>query len=317
MGKLAIAVAAILLLAVVGPPLYFALFANPDPALPPLGARLEVAPGVRVNVLQEGQGPPVVLVHGLPGTAYHWRDVSRGLASRGYRVMAYDRVGYGRSDPRPDDDYTVDANARELVAFLAAAQLEDATIVGWSYGGKTAMTAALLDPSRMGRVVLVDSAGFWAAAPPPSAVFDILFSAPVLEWVASVPPLFRGFQEGMGEQFFSGQPAPEWFSEVSRALFADAETRHTWREEGSRFRFDGPDPSGIALPMLLLHGDDDRITPLVIAEGIAAQAQDPRLVVFPGGSHALPATDPAWVVDQIAGFIEASAPPDRLESLEP
>jgi pimeloyl-ACP methyl ester carboxylesterase len=309
MRRLLLILVALFLFVLAGPPLYFAVFPGPAPAEPSPGVSMEVAPGMQVNVLDQGEGPPVVLVHGLPGTAHHWRTVGEGLVNRGYRVLAYDRVGYGQSDRRPDEAYTVDANARELLSLLEVAQLDDVTVVGWSYGGKTAMTAALIDPSRMARVVLVGSAGFWADAPPPSAVFDVFFSAPVIEWVASVPPLFRGFQEGMGELFFSGQPVPAWFSDVSAVLVADRDTRHTWREESRRFRFDGPDPSAIARPMLLLHGDGDRITPLVIAEGIAESAPGARLVVFPGGSHALPATDPDWVVDQIAGFI-SEAPAD-------
>ena len=102
-------------------------------------------------------------------------------------------------------------------------------MVGWSYGGKTAMSAALLDPSRIGRLVLVCSAGLWESAPPPSRVISLLFSEPMVEWMASVPPLFRGLQRGMGVQFFSEQPVPDWFSRQSSANFALAGTRNCAR----------------------------------------------------------------------------------------
>lgn len=287
---------------IVLPPLYYRLVGEPPPSLPPAGRRIQVADGVSVNALERGSGPAVVLVHGLPGTGYNWEAVAEGLAARGHRVIAYDRVGYGRSDARADDDYTPEANARDLLALLEAEGLEDATVVGWSYGGKTAMLAALADPSRIGRLVLVGSAGYWADPPPPSVVIDIIASKPVLEWMASVPPVFQGLQQGMGAQFFSDQSVPDWFVGPSSANFALEQTRDTWREEGARFRFDGPDPSTIALPILIVHGDDDRIIPLVVAEEIHDRAPNSELVVIEGGSHALPATHPAEFSDLIASF---------------
>jgi pimeloyl-ACP methyl ester carboxylesterase len=90
---------------VVLPPVWYVVFpADPPPDLPPAGRRVELATGVALNVLEEGSGPAVVMIHGLPGSAYDWRALLPELASRGYRAIAYDRVGYGRSDPRPGDD---------------------------------------------------------------------------------------------------------------------------------------------------------------------------------------------------------------------
>ena len=288
--------------AVTLPPLFFAVFPVDLPDLPAPGLRVPVGGGVAVNALIRGDGSPVVLIHGLPGTAYNWQAVSDRLALRGHRVVAYDRVGYGRSDRRSADDFSVDANAKELLALLEAEDLRDTTVVGWSYGGKTAMTAALSDASRIGRLVLVGSAGLWESAPPPSRIFSILFSAPVVEWMAAVPPLFRGMQRGMGVQFFSEQPVPGWFSLQSQANFALAATRHTWRQEAARFRFDGPDPAPIDRPILVIHGDDDRVIPLEVGEWIHARAPRSELLVVKGGSHALPATHPALVADRIEEF---------------
>jgi pimeloyl-ACP methyl ester carboxylesterase len=288
--------------AVAAPPLFFALFPVEVPDLPAPGRRISVGGDMAVNALVRGDGSAVVLIHGLPGTAYNWQAVSDRLALRGHRVVAYDRVGYGRSDRRSADDFSVDANARELLALLEAEDLRDTTVVGWSYGGKTAMTAALSDSSRIGRLVLVGSAGFWDSAPPPSRLFSILFSAPVVEWMAAVPPLFRGMQQAMGVQFFSEQPVPGWFSLQSRANFALSTTRHTWRQEAARFRFDGPDPAPIDRPILVIHGDDDRVIPLEVGEWIHARAPRSELLVVEGGSHALPATHPVLVADRIEDF---------------
>jgi pimeloyl-ACP methyl ester carboxylesterase len=81
---------------IVLPPLWYAVFpGDPPPELPPAGRRVELPGGVGVNVVEQGTGPPVVLVHGLPGTAYDWRELSPELAKRGRRAIAYDRVGWG------------------------------------------------------------------------------------------------------------------------------------------------------------------------------------------------------------------------------
>jgi pimeloyl-ACP methyl ester carboxylesterase len=299
---------ALLLAAIVLLPVWYRIVPAERFELPPPGRRVTLGGGVAVNLLERGSGPPVVLVHGLPGTAYHFERMLGALAERGRRALAYDRVGYGRSDPRPDDDFTVDANARELLALLEAEGLRDATVVGWSFGGKTAMTAALHDPSRIGCLVLLASAGRWDDPPPPNPVIGAFFSAPVMEWAASVPPLYRGMQAGMGEVFFSGAPVPAWFTPLSRASFDLAETRRSWREESLRFRFDGPDPSGIERPILILHGDADRITPPSIAEGIHAAAPRSELQVLAGGSHAFPVTHTDWTAERIAAFSASAAP---------
>jgi non-heme chloroperoxidase len=293
-------------LAIVGPPLWYAVFPGPALELPPPGRRVAVNAGVELNVLEWGAGPPVVLIHGLPGSAYLWGSFAASLAARGFRVIAYDRLGYGHSDPRSDDDYTVAANGRELRALLDAMELRDVTLAGWSFGGATAITAALEDPTRIARIALLASPGLWPDLPPPSPVVAVLISEPVSEWVFAVPPLARAVQQGMGVQFFSEQTAPEGFASHAAANFALAETRRTWREEAARFRFDGPDPAPLQLPILILHGDDDRLFPRSIPEWLHERAPASELKFLPAGSHSFPVTHPDWTAREIAAFIEAN-----------
>jgi 2-hydroxymuconate-semialdehyde hydrolase len=285
------------------PPLFYALFSEALPELPPPGRRIPVADGVSVNTVERGSGPPVVLAHGLPGTAYDWAPLTEALAERGLRVLAYDRVGFGHSDPRPDDDFTIEANARELLGLLESEDLRDATIAGWSYGGGTAIRAALRDPSRIGRLVLVGSSG--PDEPEPPAIFALLFSAPVMAWLRSVPPVSRGLQRAMSIQAFSEQPQPDWWLPQLRANLAAPHTSRTMREEGARFTTDGLDPAPIERPILVIHGDDDRLVPLAVAEGLHRSAQNSELLVIEGGSHMLPITHSDLLADRIAAFIAA------------
>src|SRR5262245_33708525 len=142
MSRILLGLAVLLGLVLALPPLVYALGGAPAPELPAPGRRVEVAPGLGVNVLDTGSGPALVLVHGHPACGYDWEPTQRELVARGYRAIAYDRVGYGRSDGRTPGHVTVATNAEELLALLAALELHDVTLVGWSYGGATSILAA-------------------------------------------------------------------------------------------------------------------------------------------------------------------------------
>lgn len=100
-----------------------------------------------------GEGPPLLILHGLFGWARNWQNVARQLASR-YQVITVDARNHGRSPHTAGMDYTL--MAADVAALLAKLQLHDVTLLGHSMGGKTAMTLALNDCSRVARVVVVD-----------------------------------------------------------------------------------------------------------------------------------------------------------------
>jgi pimeloyl-ACP methyl ester carboxylesterase len=270
-----------------------------------------------VNAVERGAGPAVVLVHGLPGTAYDWEPLTAALASRGRRVLAYDRVGFGYSDPRPGDDFTMEGNGRELVGLLESEGLRDATVVGWSYGGGTAMHAALQDPSRIGRLVLVGSAGPLDTPPPGGPLDAVVFSRPVLGWLRAVPPAGAAVRRAFSIEAFSGQPMPDWWLPQLGASLAAPHALDTLAEENGRFRWDGPDPAPIDRPVLIVHGDDDRLVPLAVGEALHARARRSELFVVPGGSHMLPSTHAALVADRIVAFSTGVAADGRARPTAP
>jgi pimeloyl-ACP methyl ester carboxylesterase len=222
------------------------------------------------------------------------------LAARGFRAIAYDRVGYGRSDARRDGEYTFAANARELTLLLAALDLRDATVVGHSYGGGTAIVAAQQDPSRIARLVLVGSVGPGLPMGA-SRVAAVLFSGPVLAWVAAVPPVSAAMQAALSADAFSGQPQPDWWLPALAANLGGGDTRRTMREEGAAYERQAvPDPMGLSLPVLVIHGEDDRLVPVAVGRELARRAPNARLVLVPGGSHMLPVTYAELLADEIA-----------------
>jgi pimeloyl-ACP methyl ester carboxylesterase len=302
---------ALLAAVIVLPPLWFAVSpAEPPPSLPPAGERVLLPGGAAVNVVAEGSGPVVVLVHGLPGSAYDWRVLAPELAGRGRRAIAYGRVGYGRSDPRRDGRYTPEANAEELLALLEKLDARDATVVGWSYGGVTAILAAAADASRIDRLVLVGSGGPDspdAEAPEMPLAMRILYSDPVLRWRTAIPPLGIGLMKAASEAAFSGQPQPAWWLDGLRANFSRWDTLITYRSEMAGVGADADSPDDfpadrLGVPTLILHGDDDRLAPIAIGRYLHAVIPGSKLVEIPGGSHMLPITHAPLLADRITAF---------------
>jgi pimeloyl-ACP methyl ester carboxylesterase len=294
----------VLVAAAIGlPPLWFSVFRAPPPALPAPGRHVALANGDRLNVIEQGEGPPIVLVHGLPGSAYDWRLLTDALARRGRRVFAYDRAGYGHSDPPRERSYTFERNAEDLLALLAALDLRAVTVVGWSYGGGAALVAARRDPSRLAGLVLVGSVGPGSNAHAPSALVTDLTTGPVLAWARSVPPFGRWMTAAISADAFSGQPQPGWWLPDMLANMAQAESARSYASEMRSYPAEPvPDSSGLALPVLVIHGELDRLVPISVGRELARHAPNGRLDEIAGGSHMLPVTHAERLAEEIAEF---------------
>ncbi|HTZ96571.1 MAG TPA: alpha/beta fold hydrolase [Terriglobales bacterium] len=109
-----------------------------------------------------GSGPPLLLIHGLLGHSYSWRNVVPALASQA-EVYAVDLPGSGLSEPSADGDGSLRAGAHGLFRFMDAAGLSRCDIMGTSYGGGLAMMLAALAPQRVRRLVLVAPVNPWSA----------------------------------------------------------------------------------------------------------------------------------------------------------
>src|ERR687897_1203302 len=106
-----------------------------------------VVNGVRIAYRDgQGDGRPVVLVPGTPSHSYIWREVIPPLESEGYRLLAFDLLGYGRSERPLDRDTSVAAQARILECMLDFWGVEQADIMAHDIGGATAMILAVHKP---------------------------------------------------------------------------------------------------------------------------------------------------------------------------
>src|SRR3954453_20687408 len=123
----------------------------------PLHLRSVALHGSRVNYVEMGSGPPVVLVHGLSGCWQNWLENIPHLARR-HRVVALDLAGFGESE-LPGEEISIPGYGRFLDAFLDEIQVERAALVGNSMGGFIAAETAISHPSRVDKLVLVSAAG--------------------------------------------------------------------------------------------------------------------------------------------------------------
>jgi pimeloyl-ACP methyl ester carboxylesterase len=112
--------------------------------------RIRGADGVSLSVRSEGEGPPVLLVHGFPDSGRVWRHQARALADAGWRVIVPDMRGFGDSDRPPAvEDYRTTKSVADLVAVLDAHGLERTAVVGHDWGAGVAWVFAALRPERV------------------------------------------------------------------------------------------------------------------------------------------------------------------------
>jgi haloalkane dehalogenase len=122
--------------------------------------------GLRLAHLDEGHGPPVVLFHGEPTWSFLWRKVIPPLVEAGYRTIAPDLPGFGRSDkPVEQDWYSYDRHTGVLAGLLEELDIRDATAVVHDWGGPIGLRLAVEAPERFARIVVLDTGLFTGHQP--------------------------------------------------------------------------------------------------------------------------------------------------------
>jgi pimeloyl-ACP methyl ester carboxylesterase len=229
-----------------------------------------------------GEGPPILLVHGLSATRRNVVQGSRHLARRGYRVVGYDARGHGASSPAPDPgDYEYSDLVADLVAVLADLELERPVLVGSSMGAATVLTYALEHPERVPALVQITPAYNGAGRTAEPVEPD--------QWERFADALDEGGVEGFVE---ISQPddIPERWREVAKEATRQRLERHEdIRAVAAALRvvpysqaFDGLEKlESLEVPTLVVGARDeaDWLHPLEIAEEYARRLPNAELVV--------------------------------------
>ena len=140
--------------------------------------------GIRMHYLDEGAGPPVILFHGEPTWSFLYRKVIPPLVEAGYRCIAPDYVGLGKSDkPVGDAFYTYDMHTESVTALLGSLELEDATVVGQDWGGPIGLRYAVGHEATVSRLVILNTGLFTGRGTMPEAWLRFR------DWVARTPDM--------------------------------------------------------------------------------------------------------------------------------
>ena len=113
--------------------------------------------GIRMALYEQGEGPTVILLHGFPELAYSWRHQLPALAAAGYRPIAPDQRGYGRTDrPTRVEDYRIEQLVADICGLLDSLQLQQATFVGHDWGALLLWHMSLTCPERIERQIILN-----------------------------------------------------------------------------------------------------------------------------------------------------------------
>jgi pimeloyl-ACP methyl ester carboxylesterase len=260
--------------------------------------------GIRLYHEVHGDGPPLVLIAGLPQTVADWFPFADRLAER-FRVVAFDNRGNGRSD-RPEGLYTIPLYAEDAVALLDRLGIRRAHVFGLSMGGMIAQEMALRYPDRVDRLVLGCTHCGGRHALPPGPEVQAAFGLETRDWGLRIRTLAPF---GLSERFKAAHRAEYEAFVVRKAR--DVQSYEAYRRTlGAILRHDAFDRlPGIRHPTLVVTGSDDVVVPVGNAELLARAIPEARLVTIAGAGHLFYIEDPGRTLAALEEFL--GVPPTR------
>ncbi|MFN3209027.1 MAG: alpha/beta fold hydrolase [Roseovarius sp.] len=274
-----------------------------------------ISAGDGTQIFYRDWGPrdaqPIVFHHGWPLTADEWDAQMLYFLDKGFRVIAFDRRGHGRSD-QTETGNEMDTYAADVIALADALALKAAVHVGHSTGGgEVVHYAARAKPGRVSKLVLI------GAVPPVMVKKDGNPDGTPLE-------VFDGFREALlanRPQFYLDVASGPFYgfnrpdAQVSEGLI-----RNWWRQgmQGSaKAHYDcikafsetdfTEDLKAIQLPTLVMHGSDDQVVPFKASAARTAKIMaNATLNVYEGASHGMAATIAGKINEDIMGFLKSS-----------
>jgi non-heme chloroperoxidase len=254
-----------------------------------------------------GSGQPVVLIHGYPLSGASWEMQVPVLLDAGYRVITYDRRGFGKSS-QPTEGYNYNTFANDLHELITQLKLEDFALVGFSMGGgEIARYLGTYGSNGVSKAVII------GGVPPfllktddnpegvDASVFEGIKKAVVADRYAFFTEFFKNFYNSdplLGNRVSKDVMHASWNLAASASATASLACVSTWIED---FR---KDVARIDVPTLVIHGDDDRIVPLSAAgQRTAKLIKGARLVVVKGGPHAITWTHAEEVNAELLSFL--------------
>ena len=212
-----------------------------------------------------GSGSPVVLIHGFPLSGRAWERQERALIAAGYRVITYDRRGFGKSS-QPSTGYDYDTFAADLDKLLTALDLHEADLAGHSMGGgEIARYLGKYGSARIRRAAIISGVPPYLLQTPqtpqavPQEVFDQIAAAVTADRAAYFTEWNKNFfnlDQTLGSRISAEEVQDAWNTAVGASPAGTIACVPAWHTD---FRADLPK---IDIPVLVLHGTEDRVLPI-------------------------------------------------------
>ncbi len=236
-----------------------------------------------------GSGQPVVLIHGYPLSSASWEKQVPVLLDAGYRVIAYDRRGFGKSS-QPTTGYNYDTFAEDLRQLVTQLKLKDIVLVGFSMGGgEVARYIGKYGSKDVSKAVIMGGVPPYLlktgdnAEGVDGAVFEGLKKAVSADRYAFFTEFFKNFYNtdvNLGKRVSEQAVQASWNTAVIASGYASVACVPTWHED---FR---KDVAKIDVPTLVIHGEADRIVPFAAAgQRTAKLVKGAELVAIKDGPH--------------------------------
>ncbi|HSY15486.1 MAG TPA: alpha/beta hydrolase [Jatrophihabitantaceae bacterium] len=275
--------------------------------MPRITVGAENSAAIEIHYEDHGSGQPVVLIHGYPLNGASWEKQERALLRAGYRVITYDRRGFGKSS-QPTVGYDYNTFAADLNAVLEHIGLDRVVLVGFSMGtGEVVRYLGTYGSDRVAKAVLI------GAIPPfllktsdnPEGVDGSVFDDIKAAVESDRPAYFKNFLDNfynvdaLGGTRISEQAWQNSFAvAISASPYAALACVDTWLTD---FRDDLPK---VDVPTLLIHGDADRILPYAAtAARLPGLIKDLEFVTVEGGPHNIAWTHPDEVNAALLAFL--------------
>ena len=253
---------------------------------------------------------PIVFHHGWPLSADDWDTQMLFFLGHGYRVIAHDRRGHGRST-QTDTGNDMDTYAADVIALASALGLKGAVHIGHSTGGgEVAHYVARAEPGRVAKAVLV------GAVPP------VMVKSDANPGGLSIG-VFDGFRTALAanraQYYLDVASGPFYGFNRPGAAVSDGVIRNWWRQGmmgGTKAHYDcikafsetdfTEDLKSVDIPVLVMHGEDDQIVPFQLTGVKAAKLlKNGKLISYPGFPHGMPTTEAATINKDLLAFIKS------------
>ena len=255
-----------------------------------------------IAYVREGEGEPILLIHGIPTSAYLWRNVIPPL-SRDLTVYALDLLGYGDSGKPPKADLSVPVQAEYVAEFMMRVGLTHATVAGNDIGGGVAQLLALERPELVRRLILVGSVAYdsWPV-PEIEQLKDPAWDPNTLDLRTGIKEvLFRGiFHKARVTDALVGEYASHFVGLQGREAYLRSARALNDRDILIR----AAEIERLTVPVLILWGEFDEFQDVRVGQRLADSLPLARWVVVKDAGHFLPEDQPEEVARLMRAFVK-------------